>query len=147
MCLAVFRDELPDLFPEACRALRAVPEVPYTQLHDLEVPNAFELLVGRSVMTRQECRAIRAQLHDDIENQRLVRLSLDLDRVFADACELSRLHMSKFLSRSLDLLHVAAAHVATCTTFISADDRQLTVAKATGLTVIDITRRVARMKR
>ncbi len=98
-------------------------------------------------MTRQECRAIRAQLHDDIESRRLVRLSLDLDRVFADACELSRLHTSKFLSRSLDLLHVAAAHVAACTTFISADDRQLTVAKATGLAVIDIKRRVPRMKR
>jgi hypothetical protein len=55
--------------------------------------------------------------------------------------------MSKLLSRSLDLLHVAAAHVATCTTFISADDRQLAVAKATGLTVIDIKRRVPRMKR
>ena len=93
----------------ARRALRAVPQVPYTQLHELEVPNAFELLVGRAVMTREECRTMHAQLHDDIENQRLVRLSLDLDRVFADAHELSRLYTSKCLSRSLDLLHVAAA--------------------------------------
>lgn len=131
----------------ARRALRAVPQVPYTQLHELEVPNAFELLVGRAVMTREECRAIRVQLHGDIENQRLVRLSLDLDRVFADAYELSRLHTSKFLSRSLGLLHIAAARVATCTIFISADDRQLAVAKATGLAVIDIKRRVQRMKR
>ena len=131
----------------ARRALRAVPQVPYTQLHELEVPNAFELLVGRAVMTREECRTIRVQLHDDIENQRLVRLSRDLDRVFADAYELSRLYTSKFLSRSLDLLHVAAARVATCTTFISADDRQLAVAKATGLAVIDIKRRVQRKKR
>ena len=105
----------------ARRALRAVPQVPFTQLHELEVPNALELLVGRSVMTRQECRTILTQLHDDLENQRLVRLALDLDRVFADAHELSRLYASKFLTRSLDLLHVAAARVATCTTFISAD--------------------------
>jgi predicted nucleic acid-binding protein len=131
----------------ARRALRAVPQVPYTQLHELEVPNAFELLVGRTVMTRHECRTIHVQLTDDLENQRLVRLSLDLDRVFADAYELSRMHTSKFLSRSLDLLHVAAAHVATCRTFISADDRQLAVAKATGLAVIDIKRRESRMKR
>ena len=131
----------------ARRALRAVPQVPYTQLHELEVPNAFELLVGRAVITREECRTIRAQLHDDIENQRLVRLSLDLDRVFADAYELSRLYTPKFLARSLDLLHVAAARVSTCTTFISADDRQLAVAKATGLAVIDIKRRVQRKKR
>ncbi len=125
----------------ARRALRAVAQAPFTQLHELEVPNAFELLAGRAVITRQECRAIHAQLHDDIHDQRLVRLSLDLDRVFADACELSRLYTSKVLSRSLDLLHVAAARVSTCTTFISADDRQLAVAKATGLAVIDIKRR------
>lgn len=131
----------------ARRALRAVPQVPFTQLHELEVLNAFELLVGRAVVTRQECRTLRAHLNDDIEHQRLVRLSLDLDRAFADAYELSRLHASKFLSRSLDLLHVAAAHVATCSTFISADDRQLAVAKATGLAVIDIKRGVQRPKR
>ena len=52
----------------------------------------------------------------------------------------------RFLSRSLDLLHVAAAHVAVCTTFVSADGRQLTVAKATGLDTIDIKRRVRRRK-
>ncbi len=131
----------------ARRALGAVPQVPFTQLHELEVPNAFELLVGRAVMTREECRTMQAQLRDDIENQRLVRLSLDMDRVFADAHELSRSYASKFLARSLDLLHVAAAHVATCTTFVSADDRQLAVAKATGLAVIDIKRRVQRIKR
>jgi hypothetical protein len=33
------------------------------------------------------------------------------------------------------------------TTFISADDRQLAVAKTTGMAVIDIKRRVQRMKR
>ena len=131
----------------ARRALRAVPQVPYTQLHELEVSNAFELLVGRAVMTERECRTIRAQLLDDIEKQRLVRLTLDVDRVFADACELSRLYTAKVLSRSLDLLHVAAARVAACTTFISADDRQLAVARATGLSVIDIKRRARRTKR
>ena len=127
----------------ARRALRAVPQVPYTQLHDLEVQNALELLVGRGVITREECRRIRVQLLDDIEHQRLVRLSIDLNPVFADAHELSRVHTSKHLSRSLDLLHIAAARAASCTTFISADDRQLAVAKTTGLVVIDIKRRIS----
>ena len=36
----------------ARRAVRAVPQIPFTQLHELEVPNAFALLVGRTVMTR-----------------------------------------------------------------------------------------------
>lgn len=73
-------------------------------------------------------------------------VSLDLDRVFAEAGELSRLYTAKFLARSLDLLHVAAAHVALCTTFVSADDRQLAVAKASGLAVVDIKRRIRRRK-
>ena len=98
------------------------------------------------LITRDECRAIQAQLRGDLENQRLMPVSLDLERVFADAGELSRLYTAKFLARSLDLLHAAAAHVAVCKRFVSADDRQLAVAKATGLTVVDIKRRIRRQK-
>jgi predicted nucleic acid-binding protein len=134
-------------FSKAARSMvRSVGQVPFTAIHQLEVPNAFELLVGRELITRDECRAIQAQLRGDLENQRLMPVSLDLERVFADAGELSRLYTAKFLARSLDLLHVAAAHVAVCKTFVSADDRQLAVAKATGLTVVDIKRRIRRQK-
>ena len=45
------------------------------------------------------------------------------------------------------LVAVAAPRVAAGTTFISADDRQLAVAKATGLAVVNIKRRVPRAKR
>lgn len=132
-------------FSKAARSMvRSVGQVPFTALHQLEVPNAFELLVGRTLITRDECRAIQAQLRGDLEDQRLMPVSLDLERVFADAGELSRLYTAKFLARSLDLLHVAAAHVAVCRTFVSADDRQLAVAKATGLVVVDIKRRIRR---
>ncbi|MGH9346137.1 MAG: hypothetical protein ACRD26_02615 [Vicinamibacterales bacterium] len=74
-------------------------------------------------------------------------VSLDLDRVFTEASELSRLYTARLLARSLDLLHVAAAHVSLCTTFVSADDRQLAVAKASGLTAVDIKRRTRRSPR
>jgi hypothetical protein len=60
--------------------------------------------------------------------------------VFADASELSRLHTARRLTRSQDLLHVGAAHIVGCTIFVSADDRQLAVAKASGLATIDIKR-------
>ncbi len=132
-------------FSSAARSMvRSVGRIPFTAIHQLEVPNAFELLGGRELITRDECRAIQAQLRGDLGNQRLMPVSLDLERVFADAGELSRLYTAKFLARSLDLLHVAAAHVAVCKTFVSADDRQLAVAKATGLTVVDIKRRIRR---
>ncbi len=138
---------VPERFSKAARlAVRTVAQIPFTALHQLEVLNAFELLVGRGLIGRAECRAIQAHLQADVESQRLLPVSLDMERVFTDACELSRAYTAKFLARSLDLLHVAAAHAAMCTTFVSADDRQLAVAKATGLEVVDIKRRARRQK-
>ena len=132
---------VPESFSATARSVVSdAGQVPFTALHQLEVPNAFELLVGRRLINRDECRAILRQLHDDVESQRLIPTALDVDRVFADAGELSRRYTARFLARSLDLLHVAAAHVALCKTFVSADDRQLAVAKASGLSIVDIKR-------
>lgn len=136
---------VPERFSKAARqTVRAVPQIPFTQLHELEIHNAFELLVGRRLITREECRAIQAQLDGDLESQRLARVPLDLDSVFTNASDLSRAHTNRYLTRSLDLLHVAAAQVLKCSTFVSADDRQLAAAKAAGLKVVDIKRRVRR---
>jgi hypothetical protein len=66
-------------------------------------------LVGRNLITRDECRAIEAQLHGDLESQRLARVPLDLDAAFTSANDLSRAYTARYLTRSLDLLHVAAA--------------------------------------
>lgn len=85
--------------------------------------------------------AVHAQLRDDIQEQRLLTVALDLNQVFADASDLSAKHTARLLTRSLDLLHVAAAHAAGCSTFVSAADRQLAVAKASGMATIDIKRR------
>jgi predicted nucleic acid-binding protein len=126
--------------------MRRAGQVPFTALHQFEVPNAFERLVGRDLMSRQECRAVQRQLREDLDKQRLVPVSLDLDQVFTQAGELSERYAARHLARSLDLLHVAAAHLALCETFVSADDRQLAVAKASGLTVVDIKRPPRRHK-
>ena len=134
-------------FSAAARAaVQAASQIPFTPLHHLEVRNAFELLVGRHLITRDECRRLGDQLQEDLEAQRLMTSPLELDAVFMQAEAFSRLHTAKFLSRSLDLLHVAAAHAIACTTFVSGDDRQLAVARATGLKTIDITRRAGRRR-
>lgn len=133
---------VPEQFSASARAVvRAAGQLPYTALHQLEVANAFELLVGSGLLTREEGRAIHGHLQDDIEHRRLLPVSLDLDDVFEAAAGLSREHTAKLLTRSLDLLHVAAAHAVGCATFVSADDRQLAVARASGLETIDIKRR------
>ena len=112
---------VPELFSNAARrTVRTVPQVPFTQLHELEVPNAFELLVGRGSISREECRAFEVHLQEDLESHRLTRVSLDLDRIYTSADDLSRTHTAKCLTRSLDLLHVAAARVMMCSVFASA---------------------------
>jgi len=123
-------------------ALRTSGPIPFTAIHQLEIANAFERLVGRALITRDQCRAVMRQLRDDLDSHRLTPVSLDFDAVFAQAGELSSRYAAKHLVRSLDLLHVAAAHLISCTRFVSADDRQLAVAKATGLKTIDIKRRI-----
>jgi predicted nucleic acid-binding protein len=139
---------VPESFSAAARdAVQDARQVPYTALHRLEVPNAFELMVARKVITADERRSVLQQLQDDIDAQRVMPLALDLERLFADAGELSRKYSARFFARSLDLLHVASAHLALCKTFVSADDRQLRLAKATGLTVVDIRRPVRRRRR
>jgi predicted nucleic acid-binding protein len=138
---------VPERFSKTARqSVRAVPQIPFTQLHELEVRNVFELLVGRALISREECRAIQAQLDADLDSQRLARVSLDLDRVFMSASDLSLTYTAKVLTRSLDLLHVAAAQAMMCRRLVSADDRQLRVAKAAGLAVVDITLRARREK-
>lgn len=133
--------------PAARKTLRKLPQVPYTQLHELEVANAFALLLGRKSISAVEHRAVRTQVRDDVEAQRLMPTALDWPETFAGACELSESHTPTLLTRSLDLLHVAAAHALGCTAFVSADDRQLAAAKATGLKVVDIKRPTARPPR
>jgi predicted nucleic acid-binding protein len=126
--------------------LRRAGPIPFTVIHQLEVPNAFERLVGRGLITREERRSVQEQLQDDLDKQRLIPVLVDLDHVFTHAGELSKLYAAKHLARSLDLLHVAAAHAASCKRFVSADARQLAVAKATGLRIVDIKRGGRRQK-
>jgi predicted nucleic acid-binding protein len=130
---------VPERFSATARsAVRAAGQVPFTVVHELEVSNAFELLVGRNLISRDECNSVRRQLRDDLDSQRLLPVSLDLDDVFARARELSSLYTAEHLARSLDLVHVAAAHVALCSRFVSANDRQLAVARSSGLEALDI---------
>lgn len=53
---------VPERFSQAARsAVRTAGQIPFTALHQLEVPNAFEQLVGRDLIARDECRAVLAR--------------------------------------------------------------------------------------
>ena len=123
---------------EARRHVAAAAQLPFTPLHDLEVRNAFQALLGRRLITRTEFRAVTAQLEADVQANRLRWTPLDLAAAFAAARDLAETHTAKLLCRSLDLLHVAAARVIGCGRLISGDDRQLRLARALRFATVDI---------
>jgi len=125
---------------EARRAVMQVPVVPYTALHHLEVRNAFRLLVGWKRMTAAQSIAVLAQLEEDLTAGRLAQTQVDLDAIFLRAQELSERHSRRLLTRSLDVLHVAAALELSCPRFVTLDTRQSRLAAACGLKVINLRR-------
>jgi predicted nucleic acid-binding protein len=133
--------------PVARRALRRHGPIPFTSLHRLELRNALELLVGRRLLTGAERDALAAHIQDDRQAGRLVDVSIEWDGVFGRATEWSANHTHRYLTRSLDLLHVASAVEVGCRRFVSGDRRQLTLARRLKLRTTDITRRSTRTPR
>ena len=108
----------------------------YSHLHTIEIPNAIRLKRFRGEITKaQEIAANRAFL-SDIESGVLTPCDYDLGEVFLLAERLSTKHSAIIGSRSLDLLHVAAALEAKATHFASLDTRQRKIASLNGLKIL-----------
>ena len=107
--------------------------IPITLLHELEIANALELKRFRRELTSaQLSRAVSViNRHEDegifhrpiIEMPDIFRLAMDFSRRFT--------HITG--SRSLDILHVAAASILEAKGFFSNDHRQLKLAELVGL--------------
>ncbi len=132
---------IPEVFSRRARhEVRAARQVPFTPLHGLEVRNAFHLLCGRGNISTAELRSVLGWLDEDLAAHRLARVPVDFAALFARADQLVSTHATRLLCRSLDILHVACALQLDCTRFVSADDRQLALAKAVGIATADIKR-------
>jgi len=108
----------------------------YSHLHSIEIPNAIRLKRFRGEITKtQESAATRAFL-SDVASGVLTPCEYDLGEVFLLAERLSAKHSATLGSRSLDLLHVAAAMEAGATHFASLDARQRKVASLNGLKLL-----------
>ena len=111
----------------------------FSHLHEIEIPNAIRLKRFRGEITRaQETLAIRA-FEADVHSGRFSRPAYDIGTVFGRAEHLSGRHSGDIGTRSMDLLHVAAALEAGCTVFASYDQRQRKCAALSGLKVIPAT--------
>jgi predicted nucleic acid-binding protein len=110
----------------------------FSHIHSVEIPNALRLKHFRGEISKaQEIAANRIFLKD-IESGVMTPCDYDLAEVFRVAERLSAKHSALIGSRSLDLLHIAAALESECTYFLSYDDRQRKVAKLSGFKVLPI---------
>jgi predicted nucleic acid-binding protein len=107
----------------------------FTSLQALEVGNAFELGVFRRLFSGADAAAARANLELDLRSGRLVKTAVNWPLVFRVASALSKRHSSSAGTRSMDILHVAAARALRASEFISFDSRQRVLATALGLKV------------
>ena len=107
----------------------------FTWLHQLEFRNALRLRVFRKEINSQQRDASLNYLLADFDNQILERRAPALSAMMTEAERLSALHSEKIGTRSLDILHVAAALVLGTPVFITFDQRQAALAKTAGLKV------------
>lgn len=109
--------------------------VPLTPLGRLEMRNAFNLAVKWGRITTAERDALWQDVEADIASGFLVPTTVAAADLHAKARELSDRYSPTVGTRSLDLLHVAAATLLKADTFFSFDERQRQAAKGEGMTV------------
>lgn len=114
---------------------RSRPIFLLTPLVELEFGNAVELRVFRREWTRREAGAVREAFarHQASGVFRAETLGAE---AWESALVLSRRHSARVGSRTLDLLHVAAALVLRPDALFTFDERQRRVARAEGLRLL-----------
>ncbi len=120
----------------AIAAARRLKEpLPVTPLILLEFRNALNLAVKRGGIGGKERETIWRTFEADIADGIFVHAPLSASEVHRKARELSDRHTPQLGTRSLDLLHVAAALNLGAKEIFTFDERQAKAAKAEGLKV------------
>jgi predicted nucleic acid-binding protein len=106
-----------------------------TPLGEAEFTNAIELQVFRKQWTRREAQAVRIEFGQH-QAAGVFRVEPLESEVWEKALGLSRRYSAKLGTRTLDLLHVAAALALNPDVFFSFDERQRKLANAEHLHVL-----------
>lgn len=112
--------------------------IPLTLLHKLEMTNALELKRFRGELADSQLRHITALISRHEEDGVFHRPVVALPDIFGRAIDFSRRFTHTIGSRSLDVLHVAAASLLNSEGFFSNDYRQLELAGSAGLKPIPL---------
>ena len=125
--------------PDSAAALRLrarfTPPAVLTHLHRIELVTAWQLKVFRRELSQEIVDQAWGHVLADAAAGLWEIPGYDPIDVYAQAESISRRHTANLGTRSLDILHVATAVVLGATAFVTHDDRQAKLAKATGLRV------------
>ena len=132
--LALYRQQTSS--PVANEVVRRLVEpLPVTPLVELEVRNGLSLAVFRREIDDATRHAAWAHFQRDIHDGILVHVTPHSSGLFVKAGELSDVYGSALGTRTLDVLHVAAALVLGVSEFYSFDRRQCALAARCSLVV------------
>lgn len=128
---------LEELTSERARAAMASLKEPLilTPLLRLEMRNAFNLAVNRQRISATQRNEHLAAIEEDIANGVFVEVAPSRADLYREAAALSDRYTPTLATRSLDLLHVAAAALLDAKIFYSFDERQRKAAAGVGLKV------------
>jgi len=119
---------------DAWRQANPVP-IGFTGFHRIELRNALSLAVFQQRLTTAESLAAWQEVQQDLASGVLVAKPDLWEKLVREAESLAEQHTPGIGSRSLDILHVAAALVLGATEFCTFDTRQGKLAQLAGLHV------------
>ena len=109
----------------------------FSWLNQVEFRNALRLRIFRKEMSNIQRDHSLNLLLADLSSGVFRNVEPAHSNVLIEAERLSAQHSQKIGTRSLDILHVAMAIVLGCERFLSFDRRQIKLAKAAGLKVLN----------
>jgi len=110
--------------------------IAYPLLTELELKNAVWRAVGEKRLSQRLALSCLSDVERDLTAGFLQRCGLDSATHYKKAVELSEQYASRYLTRALDVLHVAGAIVLNCQEFASFELRQRKLASAAALKVL-----------
>jgi predicted nucleic acid-binding protein len=109
-----------------------------TSFGELELCNALQLQVFRNTVGPRDVRPVTDLIEEDIRRG-ILSLQPMSPATFEIGKRLSLKHTAKLGTRTLDIMHVAAALAVGATEFLSFDRNQRKLATAVGMTLVPAT--------
>lgn len=114
---------------------RASKPILLSPLSLLEIRNALNFGINRGEITREQRDAVLSEIDTQIDKGFFRMVDASQSSIYAKAQELSNKHTPTSATRSLDLMHLAAALLSGARTFLTFDKRQTKAAAAEELVV------------